>query len=260
MKNIVIIGSGNVAEALATALTAKGAAPVQIFARNAEQGAEIARWCGCGWTDDPAQLAPADLYIISVTDRMIKQVAAGLEFGNAVVAHTAASVPVDIFPAKIRNRAVLYPLQSFTKGRSIDFSQVPILIEGNNPVSLECVRETAKAISERVVEMDSEKRAMVHVAAVFAGNFSNHMYTISEELINGAGFDFSLLKPLITECAAKAVESRSPITSQTGPAVRNDFLTKSRHCELLSQKYDLMNIYISISKNIWETSKKRSPK
>lgn len=256
MKRIVIIGSGNVADALTRALSHAGLPPIQIFARNRAKAAQIATVCGCPFSADPRELAVADLYIIAVADKAIRSIATGLEFGGSVVAHTAGSVGIDVFPSNVRNAAVFYPLQTFTRGREVDFRQVPILIEGNNTLSVECVRDVADTLSDTVVEADSQKRALVHIAAVFTNNFTNYMYTVGEQLTREAGFDFSLLKPLILETARKAVDSRSPSDVQTGPAVRNDFQTRALHCEMLSNKPYLQNIYINISKNIWETSKK----
>lgn len=260
MKKIVIIGSGNVAEALALSLAEQGMAPVQIYARNVESGSALAARCGAEYAGEPAQLAPADLYLIAVSDRAIASVSGSLDFGDAIVAHTSGSTPVDALSSKIRHRAVLYPLQSFTKGRSVDFREIPLMIEGCSAKALECVREVAGALSDRVLEVDSHRRAAVHLAAVFVSNFVNYMYTIGEELLADTGMDFSLLKPLILETARKAVESSSPRRVQTGPAVRNDFQTKNLHCEMLVDKPDLKNIYINLSNQIWETSKKISRK
>lgn len=256
MKRVVIIGSGNVADALVRALSKTGNPPVQVFARNKSKAAKVAAICGCPYTDDAQELAPADVYIIAVADRAVKQVAAALPFGDGVVAHTAGSMGLDVFPAKVRNRAVFYPLQTFTCGREIDMREVPILVEANNPHSLEAVRAVANELSDRVQTVDSDRRMLIHAAAVFANNFTNYMYTVGEELVRKAGQDFSILKPLILETARKALDARSPREVQTGPAIRNDFETRSRHTELLAQTPYLQNIYVNISKNIWETLKK----
>lgn len=258
MIRTVIIGSGNVAHTLARALTEVGAPPVQIFARNAAAAKEIALLCGCGYGSDPPQLAVADLYIISVSDRAISGSASSLEFGNAVVAHTSGSVGIDVFPGKIKNAGVIYPLQTFSKGRRIDLRKTPFLIEGATPLALKIVRETAGILSDNVMEVDSARRALIHVAAVFASNFTNYMYAVGEELAAEAGMDFSTLKPLIEETALKALASESPRYTQTGPASRNDFQTKSLHSEMLRERPDLKTIYTNLSNNIWEISKKIS--
>lgn len=260
MIETVIVGSGNVASAIAKAMTAAGNPPKQIFSRNKEAGEEVAAVCGCGHTDDPAQLFPGELYIIAVTDKAVAAVSANLCFGDAVVVHTAGSVPIDVLSDKIANRGVLYPLQTFTKGRDIDFNSVPLLIEYSNGKARNVISEFAASLSGNVMEVDSKKRAMIHVSAVFACNFTNYMYVIGERLIKDAGADFSLLKPLILETAAKAADADSPVSTQTGPAIRNDFQTKSLHCEMLFERPDLKNLYINLSNNIWETSKKTSQK
>ena len=114
----------------------------------------------------------------------------------------------------------------------------------------------ARQLSGTVIWATSEQRARVHLAAVFACNFANHMYAVGERIVRDAGIDFDVLKPLIAETAAKACDARSPLDVQTGPAVRNDFATKARHGDLLSFDLRLKNIYSTISQSIWETSKK----
>jgi predicted short-subunit dehydrogenase-like oxidoreductase (DUF2520 family) len=256
MKRVIIIGSGNVADALVRAFLKEGNPPIQVFARNVTKAASVAAICGCPYTDNAHDLLPADLYIIAVADKAVKQVAAALPFNDGVVAHTAGSMGLDVFPPKVRNRAVFYPLQTFTKGRDVNMVEVPILIEADNPSALEIVREVACELSDNVREMDSEKRRQIHVAAVFSNNFTNYMYAVGEELAKKAGQDFSILKPLILETAIKALSVSSPRDVQTGPAIRNDFETRSRHVELLAQNPHLQNIYVNISKNIGETLKK----
>lgn len=257
MIKVVIIGSGNVASALAGAIiNSVELELIQIYARNGANAERIANSVGCGFACQEESLAKADLYIIAVSDVAVSAVSAQLSFGDAVVAHTAGSVDLAAMSPRITNAAVLYPLQTFTVGREIDMSNVPFLIEGRSPRSLECVRTVAQSLSCCVREYDSEHRAHVHLAAVFASNFTNHMYVVAETLLGGNADAFELLKPLIRETADKAVAASTPRLTQTGPAVRNDFKTKSKHCEMLYANPDLKNIYITLSKNIWEISKK----
>ena len=210
LERVVIVGSGNLAEALAQAVARSGLQLVQLFARNAARGEAVAALAGTQWTADPARLADADIYLISVSDKAVGEVAAALPLpAGAVVAHTAGSVPLDALPAHAR-RAVFYPLQTFTKGRSVDF----------------------------------------------ACNFVNHMYAVGEGIVRSAGLPFDILKPLLAETAAKALDAASPADVQTGPAVRNDLHTMARHRALLAADPRLENIYSIISNNIWETSKK----
>lgn len=257
MERVVIIGSGNLAEALAQAVAASELELAQVFARNAARGEEVARLASTRWTSDPGQLAEADIYILAVSDKAIGSLASSLPIPpQAVVAHTAGSVALDELPSKFLRRAVIYPLQTFTKGRRVDFSEIPLLIEASDALLRAEIEQIAGKLSRKVMAADSAHRAKVHLAGVFACNFANHMYAIGERIARSGGFSFDILKPLIAETAAKAVDAASPTDVQTGPAVRNDFTTKALHSEMLGFDLRLKNIYSTISQSIWETSKK----
>ena len=259
MKRIVLIGSGNLAEALARAVAKSDCEAVQLFARNPERGPVVARLAGCGWTSDPADLCrTADLYLIAVSDRAVAEVASTLPIPErAAVTHTAGSVPLEAIPERFTRRAVFYPMQTFTKGRKVDFSEIPVFLETSDPGFRPELEAFARSLSRQVIWADSAQRAKVHLAAVFACNFANHMYALGEEVVRSAGLDFEVLKPLIAETAAKACDSRSPRDVQTGPAVRNDTDTQQRHLALLDGNPALQEIYSQISKEIWKTSKNR---
>ena len=256
MERAVIIGSGNLAEALARAVAGSRTKPVQVFARNAERGRAVAALAGTQWTDDPAQLAAADIYLISVSDTQIGAIAENLDFGNAIVAHTAGSVSLNVLPDRLSHRGVFYPLQTFTAGRRIDFRQVPLLIEGEHPDTAAALRLLASELSDSVYEVSEQQRAQLHLAAVFACNFTNHMYAIAQELLAEKGLPPQLIGPLISETAAKALGCPSAAAVQTGPARRGDRQTQQKHLGLLEGHPQLQELYQKISTEIWETSKK----
>lgn len=255
LNRVVIIGSGNVAEALARAVTeCKETHLLQLWARNQTRAAEIAALTGCTWSSQPEELATADLYLLAVSDRAVADVAATLPIpADAAVAHTAGSVPLEALP--YARRAVFYPLQTFTRGRHINWSGVPIFIEAATPELQTQIGAFARKLSRQVLHADSARRARLHLAGVFANNFANHMFSLSARLIADAGLDFDLLKPLIAETTAKALDAASPIEVQTGPAVRGDLATQERHAAMLDNE-QLQTIYSTISQSIWETSKK----
>ena len=172
------------------------------------------------------------------------------------MAHTAGSVPLDGLPGKIRNRGVFYPLQTFTAGRHISLGDVPLLVEGSDPQTTRTLLRLARALSSNARQASSEERAKLHLAAVFASNFSNHMYAIAQQLLDRYGLPADLLKPLMRETAAKALESVSAADAQTGPARRGDMPTQKRHLDLLDGYPELQNIYENISRHIWEISRK----
>ena len=259
MKRIVLIGSGRVAEVLGTEIfRCPSLCLVQLFARNAERGRQLAERWHCDWTDDPAALAAADLYLLAVSDRAVAALSSRLSFpAESVVAHTAGALPVEALEGSIRHRAVLYPLQTFTQGRRIEpFRTTPFFVEGTTPEALRCVREVGESLSDRVALLDSAGRERLHLAAVFVNNFSNLMYTLGAELAAGAGVPFDALRPLLEETARKALQM-DPREAQSGPAVRGDEATCRRHRELLrAHNPELESIYELLSETIWETSKR----
>ncbi len=258
MKRIVIIGSGNLAEALAAAVAAAPSLElVQLFARNTARGPEVARLAATAWCCDRSRLAPADLYLIAVSDRAVAEVAAALPFPpEAVVAHTAGSVALDALPATIARRGIFYPLQTFTAGRAVDFAEIPILVEASDQQTLAALETTARALSRTVRKADSALRARIHLAAVFVSNFANHMYALGYDVAAEAGFGFDLLRPLAAETLRKAFDAPSPADVQTGPAVRGDLPTQRRHEALLDDP-DTRRLYTTLSEHIWKISRKR---
>lgn len=256
--SVVVVGSGNVAESFAATLSASpGTELRQIFARNPMRGARIAAMTSTAWTDDPSRLSAADIYIIAVSDKAITEVAASLPFpDDAIVVHTGGSVPLQALPDKIRNRGILYALQSFTAGRRIDLAHVPIFIEAENDAVRERLFAFARMLSTRVDYADSERRRVIHLAGVFVNNFPNHLYGIAARLVEREGLSFDILRPLIMETAEKAVASSSPDDVQTGPAVRGDVQVCGAHSRMLEDDPLRQKIYNDITESIWETSKR----
>lgn len=256
LKRVVIVGSGNVAEALARALPASGAELCQVFARNRERGPRVAALGGTTWTADPDRLAEADLYLIAVSDRAVGEVAASLRLPDgAVAAHTAGSVPLDALEAFPR-RAVIYPLQTFTAGRAVDFARVPLFLEASDKGTYQAVERFARRLSSQLYPADSKRRGILHLAGVLACNFVNALYAAGERTLAREGLPFEALRPLIAETAAKALAAPSPAAVQTGPAVRGDLPTLERHRALLAEEPMLLEIYNLMSRYIWETSRK----
>lgn len=250
---MIIVGSGNVAEALARAARENNIAVEQVFARNSERGQVVARIAGAPWCGTPADLVRSDLYLIAVSDRAVAEVAASLPFAEgAIVAHTAGSVGKEALPARIAHRGVFYPFMTFTAGRAVDWRTVPILIEASDEATRDRLKTFASRISDRVADADAAQRARVHLAGVFANNFANAMFAAAGDVLKDAGLSADLTDAIIVETAAKAVASHDPATVQTGPAVRGDSPTQERHRRLLAGNELLETIYDKISEYIWQ--------
>lgn len=248
---VTIIGSGNVAEAFAVALKGSCHSVVEVFARNEERGRQVAQMAGCEWCGRAEALKPAELYLLCVSDRAIVEVASALPFTQgAIVAHTAGCGTIDMLPAGL-NRAVIYPFQTFSKGRVVDFSQFYLFIEADSEQTHKRMAEFALSLTSHVADADALLRSKIHLTGVIASNFVNNMYSTAAEVLAEAGLGFDVVAPVIAETAAKALDSGCPAAVQTGPAVRGDRGTMERHRVLIADNALLRDIYDKISENIW---------
>lgn len=255
---VVIVGSGRVAEAFARTLArCRGVELVQLHSRNEERGRQVAS-IGCTkWNNDVAALQAADIYIIAVSDRAVADVAAGLRVpDDAIVVHTAGSVPMEAIPQRGGRRGIIYPLQTFSVGREILLDDVPLFIEADCEDVRAELERFASLVSTRVEYATSERRRVIHLAGVFVNNFVNHLYGIGAEVLEREGLNFDLLRPLIKETAAKAIASGEPFKVQTGPAVRGDRAVIEKHLEMLHGEELKEKIYNDITESIWEISRR----
>ena len=221
---IVIIGSGNLATQLALALKDVNHSIVQIFSRTASHAQELANKIGCSYTASlEAVLSDAELYILAVKDDALASLAATLcaSRPGALFLHTAGSMPLSVFEGHASQYGVLYPMQTFSKNRRVNFREIPCFVEASSPEALAIIRTLAESISDHVVDCDSEKRKKMHLAAVLACNLTNHCYRLAERVLDAEQIDFRLFLPLIEETARK-VKTLSPKDAQTGPMVRYD--------------------------------------
>jgi len=246
---IVFIGAGNLATHLAEACKASGNEIVQVYSRTMESATLLAGKTGATPINELAQISlAADLYLFSVKDDALPAVIQQMPQTGGVWAHTAGSLPMQLFAARKKEHGVIYPLQTFSKHRKIDFASIPVFIEGSSPVTTCLLEELAGTISRNVRRLSGEKRRYLHLAAVYACNFVNHMYTLASEITGKEDIPFEVLIPLITETAAKVAEM-TPQAAQTGPAVRFDEAVMRSHLSLLTDQ-QMKEIYTLISKSI----------
>jgi predicted short-subunit dehydrogenase-like oxidoreductase (DUF2520 family) len=247
---ITLAGAGNVAWHLGKALVQKGYVINQVLDRTASSSKQLAEELNAESSGTPEDgIADSDACLVCVSDDAIVSVIAQLKPGNCLLMHTAGSVPMDVFRNYATNYGVLYPLQTFTKGRPLDYSQIPFLTEANTTENLKLINQIASSISNLAMEADSIQRLYIHLAAIFASNFSNHMFALAEKLAGEYKMSFDLLKPLIAETTAKALEM-SPQKAQTGPAARGNTKIIEKHLELLKNNPRLQELYRLISEDI----------
>ena len=250
---IVLIGAGNLATHLGKALHAAGHDMVQVFSRTMQSAETLASLLDAEPLTDMAQVRDdADVYIFSVKDSALEQLISQLCGGEKkVFLHTAGSMPMSVFRGKALHYGVLYPMQTFSKQREVDFSIIPCFIEANDEFALKQIEGLAGQISHRVFQLSSEDRKYLHLSAVFACNFANHCYAASQELLQQLGIPFDVMLPLIDETAAK-VHGMTPKEAQTGPAVRYDENVIGKQIQLLENQPYFQKIYDCMSKSIHE--------
>ncbi|MBP3419286.1 MAG: DUF2520 domain-containing protein [Marinifilaceae bacterium] len=255
-EKIVVIGAGNVAHHLVPALLCAGHDVCQIYSRSEASAIALSKITGLPYTTKIDDIyREADIYIITISDDVIGGMAKLLKCPDkALVLHTAGSVHAAVLAAASSRYGVIYPLQTFTKGRDLNFAEIPLFIEGSSSEVLKQVRAIAESISNIVTELPSDKRKAMHLAAVWACNFANHMYAVGGKILAENGLDFSLLRPLIAETADKVMEML-PVDAQTGPARRKDKGVIGMHRELMKGKHTRLSLYNSISDSIAEMCK-----
>jgi predicted short-subunit dehydrogenase-like oxidoreductase (DUF2520 family) len=255
IQNIVIIGAGNVATHLATAFKKHNKTVLQIISRSESSAKTLAEKIQCSYSTNIKDCNPnADLYLISVTDNSIKNIVNEFPHRNKFIVHTSGSVAMDLFNDITNDYGVFYPLQTFSKNIELDYSQIPFCIEANTEQNIYFLLQLAGEISENTYRIDFKQRQTLHLAAVFACNFSNHLYSIAYNILEKENITFDILKPLIKETARK-IEQTKPRDAQTGPAVRNDEATILKHIEKLNMFEDYQKLYTFMTQSIQKEKK-----
>lgn len=250
---IVFIGAGNLATNLAVALTEKGFYIYQIYSRTIESAKMLADKIGSNFTNIINDIDnDADLYIFSVKDSVLEDLIAQIAPNKGIWIHTAGSISVDIFKKYNSRHGVVYPFQTFSKNRKVELKDVPFFIEADSDNTYRFLNNIFSTISDKVLELSSEKRKYIHLTGVFACNFVNHMYHISSDILKAEGIPFDVLLPLINETASK-IHSLSPEAAQTGPAIRFDKNIMDKHLALMTNR-NHQNIYKLISQNIYKNN------
>lgn len=251
--NVVFIGAGHLATHLAIELSRHSFNILQIYSRTDSSATELAQKVNAKATSNIKKVViDADIYIFSVKDSILPELLAKIPSNKGLWIHTAGSIPLDIFKEYNNRHGVLYPFQTFTKDRDLDFSIIPLFLEANSESDLKILFKIAEQISNKVYSLSSEKRQYLHLTGVFACNFVNHMYSVSHSILEKEGIPFEIVLPLIDETAAK-VHNLLPQRAQTGPAIRYDQNVINKHIELIEDP-DLKEMYSLISRNIYKTN------
>lgn len=248
---VAIIGSGNVATHLSLALASlEGIEICQVYSPTEAHAEILAERLNCDFVTDPAQIRKdADVYLFALKDQALETVIRAVPANNGLWLHTSGSMPMQVFAGYTERYGVLYPLQTFSKSREISFRGIPLFIECHREEDKNCLEDLARRLSGKVCELSSEKRRSLHLAAVFACNFTNHIYALAEEILAKEGLSRDYLFPLIDETAAKVHELPAQ-EAQTGPAIRYDENIINKHLCMLADDPDVQTLYRLLSQSI----------
>lgn len=248
--NAVIIGAGNVGTHLAKALKDADVTVLQVVSRTMKSAVELASELGCSFATDLQDVNPnADIYILCVSDSAISSIVRQLHIGNKLIVHTSGSVGINVFYDYAENYGCVYPLQSFSKFKELNYAEIPVFIEANTEENQQILIDLMKKITPHVQVLSSQQRSIIHLCGVLVNNFSNHLCTLAEILMKENQLQYEILKPLLKETYEKLLKY-SPYDSQTGPAVRNDEIIMEKHRDLLADKPDILEIYKAMSNSI----------
>lgn len=250
--NLSFAGAGRVAGSLCREMHHAGHNILQIVSTSGKNGKILADTCNAEWSSHLDFSDSNDIIIVAVPDARLKEVLTELKcHESTVVAHTAGSFGLEVFPPNIRKAGIFYPLQTFSCDRKTEFRGLPFLLESRIHDVNSKLENLARSLGGDVHFVDAERRRIIHLSAVFVCNFTNFMLTAGKDISSRAGLSFELLEPLIKESISKALEN-GPEKSQTGPAIRNDLNTIEKHLDLLSFSPELQNIYRDVTKAIRE--------
>ncbi len=248
--NIAIIGSGNIATYFATKLFEGGHTIVQIISPTLENAQALASRFHCAYSSNTNELSDqAEMCILAVKDDIIKTILLQTDFKNKFLIHTAGSVTLNDLSGASPNLGCMWCMYSINKNHLPERTNIPLIINAANNDTLEKIKTLADCISSSVYSLSDEQKLTAHLAAVFANNFANHMFTIGQDILQQEQIPFDLLIPLIENTVEKLTYT-SPDKLQTGPAIRNDKGTMAKHIELLKSHDDYRNIYTLLTESI----------
>ena len=252
MLKVTLIGAGNLATQLGKSLKKAGVIISQVYSRTEDSARTLGELLEAEWlTDIKALRDEADIYIFSVKDSVLNELISEVckSRGEKLFLHTAGSMPMSCFEGKALHYGVFYPMQTFSKAKDVDFERIPVFIEGNSIETEDVIKSLANKLSQRVIRLSSADRKYLHLAAVWACNFTNYCYTVASDILGEHGIPFDVMLPLINETTEK-IQKISPKEAQTGPAVREDRNVISKQLELMNGKEDLQELYQMLSKGI----------
>lgn len=261
---ISFIGAGNVAWHLAQQFEKKGHIIEFVYSRNENNAESLCKklYDTKAKSDLNFEESQTEIFILAISDDSLEEVISQIVLPDkAIITHTSGSKSIKVFDklnevnlGKSIGTGIFYPLQTFSKEKKIhNFQEIPFCIEGSNEITEKKLLWLAEEISQNVQIVHSAQRKILHISAVFACNFTNHLLALSKEILEKEKLDFALLKPLIQETIQKALTS-DPKSVQTGPAKRKDWTVMGEHIIYLHENeylnHHFSEIYEAMTRSI----------
>lgn len=259
IKKITIVGAGNVGHNFGLGFKQAGYIIKEIYSRTQRSALLLSKTLHCEFTTDIKSLSKdTDLIILAVNDDILADLISQIEIKDKPIVHTSGSTPISVFENQgFDQYGIFYPVQSFSKNETESLHPIPICVEGSDDKMHDLLLSLARSVSTKVFSMDSSKRKALHVAAVFANNFTNHMFHIADDLLRQHNISFEVIRPLLEKTSNK-IKTERPINVQTGPAVRDDKKVIDSHLEYLKEQGDYQAIYELVTKSILASQEKKN--
>lgn len=249
IKTVTIIGAGNLAWHLVKMLQQNDFIVQHIADRTIEKAEAIAAELNCTFSGITSDLPPSDIYIISVKDDAIKEVAQKIYSEGKLMVHTSGGTSSEVLSINGNRYGVIWPMQTLVKGNELNYKNMLMAVTGSDVRTTELIGEFAKSISSRIEFVSDEQRAILHMTAVWVNNFTNHLLDIASDILEENNLKFELMMPMINEMMEK-VGTVDPEFLQTGPAKRGDMTTMEKHMHLLSEHPEWKQLYYELSRSI----------
>lgn len=246
---VSLVGSGNIATHLGTKLFSVGYPIESVFSRNHHNASILAKKLNAKAVTSVKDMAESDVIILAVPDGVIETTAAAIPSGESILLHVSGSTEMNVLKPFAKKFGVFYPLQTFSKFKEVDFSEIPICIEANDEKVYRMLESLGASISNDVRNINSEQRLAIHLAAVFTSNFVNYMNIEAAYILDKHQVRRDIILPLLKETLQKSL-AHHPYDAQTGPAIRKDYKTLDKHLEKLEEFPDIQKVYKLLTEQI----------
>ena len=255
--SFALIGAGRLGSNITLELFNNGICPSQIISRTLSKAKHLAKRTQCLNASTEISISGSPSFILlAVNDGAIEKILAVLKSTDIPIFHCSGSTPINIFSEAFPNHGVLYPIQSFSIEREINFDDIPILIEASNDATFQLLESISNVLSNNVIIGNSETRMKCHIAAILSSNFSYHLFAVARDYLVRNGLPIDLLNPLLRETLDKAIDYPNE-DLQTGPAAREDYGILQKHQEALKNAPSLLKLYNFVSESIIRFKKEK---